>query len=367
MRIINIVHDGSKVNMGVWSSALSTAQALKKNYDVDSEIWFPAAGGAVPENPEYRVVPLEATRLDYLQKMVEERNLNPATDLISVHGSWRFPTRWAYALQKQGFSWNYTPHGNLNQYGFAQKRLKKTIYFQFFEKKMVETANMIRAVGRPEKADLEKLFPRHANIALIPNGVPRHVQDLTLKQAEPRIVLFMSRLFRGKGVVPLVEAWLSSSLKDHAGFELLIAGPDQGELSKINRLLDDHPPTNVRYIGPKYDLEKEQLLNRSSFFILPSWSETFSMAVLESMGYGLIPVITPECNFPEVFSHDLGIRITIEAEGIRLGLETIRFMTSQDILEKQFQTSNFVYHNYTLDHIAKLEFNSYRKTASIFS
>ncbi len=361
MRIVNIVHDGSKVNMGVWSSAMSTASELRRSYGVLSELWYPAGADVSPEREDHENVPLKSTRLDYLKQIVEKRALQPGSTILCVHGGWRFPTRWAHHLGQKGFKWIYTPHGHLNKYGFAQKSFKKTIYFRFFERKMVERADVIRAVGGPERDELVELFTKHPNIRLIPNGMPKHVQDLTVKETEPRIVLFMSRLFKGKGVVPMVRAWLKSNINNHPGFRLLIAGPDQGELPTIQQLLQDHPDNSIEYIGPIYGEDKKRLLNRASFFILPTWSETFSMAVLEGMAYGLVPVITPQCNFPEVFTNNLGIKITIEEEGIRSGLEALLGLNSNQILDLQFRNTDFIFQNYTLEHIAKLQFQCFRE------
>src|SRR5690606_2109470 len=148
----------------------------------------------------------------------------------------------------------------------------------------------VRAVSRPEKANLEKQLGR--GVTLVENGVTLP-EDLPPKDDQETLFLFMARLHYKKGVAPLVRAW--KRVMDGAGEKtLVIAGPDEGELEKIRPLLTG----NVRYIGAVYGKEKEDWLKRSHYYFLPSFSEGFPTSVLEAMSYGLTPLITAGCNFP---------------------------------------------------------------------
>ena len=58
---------------------------------------------------------------------------------------------------------------------------------------------------------------------------------------------------------------------------------------------------------------KWSALAASEIFVLPSYSEGFSMAVLEALGMGRPAVITRRCNFPEVGERNCGFVIEPDA------------------------------------------------------
>ena len=358
MRIINLLYKGSKINYGVWVSAVSTAPLLKRNYGVTSEIWFPKTAKPLL-NDAVKTVQLENTTTRAINHLIQEHQLDPRDTIIQTHGSWRYTSRWGYIFKKMGFKWVYHPHGMLNQHGFEEKGIKKKVYWHLMEKFLVNQADTVRLVSSPEAIDLKQRLANPPQMMVIPNGIDTVKEDISKKDKAQRYILFMSRLFHGKGVIPMVEGWLQSQLNNHSDFQLVIAGPDQGELEKVNQLLDTHPTSNISYIGPIYNQEKENWLKRSSFYILPSVSEAFSTSILEGMVNGLIPIITPNCNFPEVFQEGLGIKITTRSEGIAAGLNQILSMDDRQIELMQQKAITFANANYSLDKITELQYKMF--------
>ena len=359
MRIINIVDNATKVNFGIWNAAISTVGILKRDYGIESELWFP--------NLEEHMIPGDITKVGLkdlstaaVKDMINARSLEAEDTLIVSHGCWRFPTRWGYEFKRLGFPWMYVPHGMLEPWSLSQKKWQKKVYFTFKEKPMVDKADCIRAVGAPELYNLKHLFNRHQSLSLIPNGVPKHIADFKKKDKSIRYVLFMSRLHPKKGVTELVKAWLRSPLHGDENFKLIIAGPDQGELPLIEEALQSHENANVAYIGSVYGEEKLSWLNRSSFYILPSKSEGFPTAILEAMSFGLVPIITKGCNFPDVFEHQLGIRIKPTIEGVLHGLRTVKFMNAEKIEKLQVKASAYINAHYSLDEIARLQVSHFK-------
>lgn len=358
MKVINLVDNGSKLNYGVWISAISTAKYLRERYGVESEVWFPKIDEPLM-SPDVETRQLEATDLSYISKLIADIGLKPKETIVQSHGSWRFPTRIGHFMHQAGFRWVYTPHGMLNKHGFSIKPLKKWPYWMMFEKPMIQQADMVRVVSSSEKLDLLHYAPQLKHVTIIGNGIEPVANRLDEKDHEVNRVLFMSRLFHGKGVVPMVEAWLKSSLLNHPKFQLVIAGPDQGELDKVNQLLSSVPNSNVEYIGPIYKEEKHGWLSKANYFILPSFSEAFSTSILEAMSYGCVPLITRNCNFPEVFEAGLGIEITTEVDGIKDGLTQL-LKISKDFLKVQQQSAKaFIHERYTLEQIARQQYSQF--------
>ncbi|MFZ5940781.1 MAG: glycosyltransferase [Bacteroidota bacterium] len=349
-RIINIVDSLLPLNYGIWNAAAGPWRELEAR-GIASEIWYPAdeRNAALPEGlPGFE---LPSLQLPEVQKWINRRQLSPESTLIVTHGAWQYPTRWGREFARLGFQWWYVPHGMLEAWSMNQKKFKKLLYFQLAERPAVKHASLIRAVGSPEQARLRRMFSR--DITLIPNGINK-AEALCEKSFDgPVRFLFLSRMHHKKGLVPLVGAWLSSSLAGDPGFELLLAGPDQGEGEKVRQMLDGSEVRNVTLSGAVYGEDKDRLLAASHWFVLPSQSEGFPTSVLEAMQYGVIPVISEGCNFPEAIEAGMAIRTGISAEEIRPVLEECSRMNREEILERSRKVQSFVTEHYSLEVIAR--------------
>lgn len=357
MRIINIVPDVLPVRMGVWLPGVNVADALLKNHNVKTEIWFP--GDDYNQN-FYSATPvnLKNTSPDYLNELIKERNLNPATDIIVSNSPWSFQHKWGYHLAQKGFAWVCMPHGNFQAWGLAQKWWKKKPYFYLVLKPMLKKAAMIRASGILELQDMQKIMP-HFPMQQIPNGVPV-VKDYDGKKenASHKIFFFMGRLNFKKRIVELVQAWLSSSLNNNDTFSFVIAGPDDGDLDKIKPLIAQSK--NIQYIGAVYGDDKENWLRKSSFFILPSILEGFTTSALEAGARACIPIISEGCNFPEIINAGAGLHTGIEKTEIVEALEHAASLSNDEVNKLAMSAKKFIEENYSMDVIAKRIFEAYR-------
>ncbi|HLF34050.1 MAG TPA: glycosyltransferase, partial [Cyclobacteriaceae bacterium] len=329
--------------------------------------------------------------------------------VVVSHGCWGWATKMGFEMQKAGFKWVGVPHGMLEPWSMRQKWLKKQLYFLLVEYPMLKKADAIVAVGRPEFENLRKLFknvhhipngiepfkgsliqrfnaPLQAGPSLkmstghflnapsgstvqefkspqvkptegqrIDESMSQRERDAYQQQSDKQInkstnkltFLFLGRLHHKKGVVPLIKAWLSSSLNNDSRFQLIVAGPDDGELVKIKRLIGENrpksedpfqrrdfvphqddrtsdlgPPTsNILLKGPVYGSEKEKLLLSATYFLLPSQSEGFPTSILEAMTLGCIPVFSEGCNFPEALEAGLGVCVGVRVAEIIKTLE----------------------------------------------
>jgi glycosyltransferase involved in cell wall biosynthesis len=350
MRIINIVDSIDRINYGIWHAAVVNASHLAA-HGIQTELWYP--GTLSDKLPDVIKVELSSLTINYLEDLATARNLDPKKDFIITHGTWQYPTRWGAWLKKKGFNWMYVPQGMLEPWALQQKWLKKQFYFHLFEKRMVNRADVIRAVSLPENENLKPLFPS-SSIRFIPNGVEINpVQPDFEARHAPRRYLFLSRLHAKKNVLELVNAWLQSKLNNNSNYELLIAGPDQGELEKLQLLIKQS--SNIKYIGSVYNAEKQKLLQQCTFYVLPSFSEGLPSALLEAMGYGLVPIITEYCNLPEVFTKNLGVKITTDRSSLIDMLEQTAGWDFQKIKDTGLKARRFVQEHYSLQAITTLQ------------
>jgi glycosyltransferase involved in cell wall biosynthesis len=356
LRIINIIDSVAPINIGIWNSVLVNAEQLR-SASIESELWFPEydfdAGSAC-------VRVLKKTSLSVLNDIVKTSNLKPKNHLIITHGLWHFPTRWGFHMKSLGFKWIFVPHGMLEPWPLQQKWLKKKIYFNFVEKGLARNADVIRAVSRPEAINLRRLFP-HNRIEYLPNGVAiTSTPQLDFVKQMNRIrYLFLSRLHHKKNVLALVQAWEASKLNNNPGFELTIAGPDQGELTKLQPFLSRS--TNINYVGVISGAAKDEVLRTSTFYVLPSFSEGLPSALLEAMARGIIPIITEGCNFPDAFELNLAVKVTTENSSIQLALENTASWDAQTILDKSSKCRNLIENEFSLEAVTARQVRLYQE------
>lgn len=354
MRIINLVDRLDKVNFGIWNAAIATARELERDFGQRSEIWYPVWTRESEDLDLNGAEPRALDRLDLasLDGYAREAGLNPGEDVIVSHGCWQYPTRWGKMLKGQGFAWLAVPHGMLESWSLSQKRFRKWIYYRMVEKRALWTADRIRAVGKPEFTNLEQRFGD--KMIWIPNGV-RSLGGVANPPEKPplRTVLFMARLHHKKGLLPLVQGWKASRLCNDDRYRLVIAGPDDGELPALNAFLRANKDLrNVDYVGPVYGADKEQLLRESRFYILPSHSEGFPTSVLEAMQNGLVPLISGGCNFPEVLTGNLAIRVEPDTASVRDGLNRLPDIDEGSLVAWAKKGADFIEKHYTYATIA---------------
>jgi len=352
MRIINIIDRLDKVNFGIWNAAIATRSILKNKYGATSELWFPKPVAHTEDLNLSDIIPREIN-----PSKIPGIKFDKNTIIVS-HGCWQYPTRWGYELKKLGFKWVYVPHGMLEPWCMSQKRLKKYFYFQLFEKRFAKNANYVRAVGKPEYGNLKRNFK---DVILIPNGtdiIPYSEKDwhTGIKQ-----FLFLGRLHFKKGIIPLVKAWKKSSLYKSGKHKLVIVGPDDGELNKLKKELLSVSESDICYLGAIFGEEKNKILKESHFYVMPSYGEGFPTSVIESMQYGLIPLISEGCNFPEAFENNLAIKIAPNENEILPALEKAINVNNQEAKEWGFRAWEFVANNYSLEKITGQQFELYSR------
>jgi glycosyltransferase involved in cell wall biosynthesis len=355
--VINLVDQLSSVNFGIWHAAIASSSFLKELFEVKTILVVPKSDFSFDKNafPSVKLVFLENLEAKNAQTFFAQ--YSPAETVVVSHGTWQFPTKWGFEAKKMGFHWVFTPHGMLEPWSMSQKKWKKWLYFKLKEKPMALKADAIRAVGEPEAENLRKDFSK---VTWIPNGI--YPSDISAheKPEKPMGFLFLARLHHKKGVMPLLRAWKKSSLFLNNGFQLFIAGTPDGEEQKVSEWKRENPESNVEILGPTFGEEKKRILSISSFYVLPSLSEGFPTSVLEAMAAGLIPLISRGCNFPEVFSENLGLEIKQEETSLIETLNQIKSWPENKVSELAERNRRFVQKKFTWEIIARQQFELYQ-------
>ncbi len=348
-KVIHIVSSFDRINFGIWNAAIFGLNYLEKDHNVRSYVWAtssPPTEKLYPPDLDIQWFGTNASDSE-MDRILKLQGHNESTIVVS-HGCWLSPTKYAHRLSLKGYKWLYVPHGMLEPWSMSQSALRKKIYYALFEGRYIRTANRIRAVSAIEKGNLS--IKLHRKIDVVENGVP--VPADQPKSKDRLVFLFLGRLHHKKGIVPLVEAW-HNTMKGRTDRKLIIAGPDQGELEKIQPYLSG----NVEYTGAVYGNEKNKLLSLAHYFVLPSHSEGFPVSVLEAMSFGVIPLISKGCNFDAVFDNNLGYNV----EPIKEQIENILSNVIPTTFDTGLSTRNrdYVMENYSEKAIGDRLFDLY--------
>jgi glycosyltransferase involved in cell wall biosynthesis len=288
-----------------------------------------------------------------------------APDVVHQHGLFTaqsdFVRRWQRRSEKPVM---LAPHGALEPWAWRQSRWKKRLFGAFVERDNLARVACLHAATEQEASNLRDLGFRHP-IAVVPNGVPPDA-FLPLNGTPPfasmwdaaanrRLLLFMGRLHPKKGLLNLLDAWaMVARERQREDWLLVVAGPDErGHLARLRRKVADLNLTrDVLFTGLLLGHPKRSALHAADAFVLPSFSEGFSVAVLEAMAAGAPIVLTEPCNF-DVASLGAGVMAEPSSDSIAEGLRTIVSMSESERAAMGGRARAVVAARYTADRAAR--------------
>ena len=267
-----------------------------------------------------------------------------ACDGVHLHGLWEASSHvGALAARSQRKPYVVSAHGMLEPWALAQKALKKRVYGSFVERPVLERAACLRALTSAEAADYRR-FGCKAPIAVIPNAVeaPVGVDPEVLLRAFPelrgkRLLLFMGRLHHKKGVRLLLEAWAAIHA-EFPGVLLVLAGPAQPGDDSPSQLIAEHKlGSSVVLTGMLAAPLKWAALSLAEIFILPSYSEGLSVAILEALCMGVPCIVSEQCHMAEIGSAGAGWVTRTEEATLRPALREALTLSAE--ARREFQSN----------------------------
>ena len=256
-----------------------------------------------------------------------------AAEVVHIHGLWQAQTRrGARAARAARVPYLIAAHGMAEPWALRHKRWKKRVYLALVEAKNLRQASCLHALSRPEIDHLRTIAP-WTPVCFVPNGVdlapfdslpPRSVLEADYPQLKGKFVLlFFGRVHVKKGLDLLAEA-LGRILPDHGDLHLVVAGTDDGAWESFrDRMAHRGMSDSVTYLGHVAGEQARQVWGAADAFVLPSYSEGFSMAVLEALACPLPCVITTACHFPELAAAGGGIEVDPTADSVTAGLRDL--------------------------------------------
>ena len=302
----------------------------------------------------------------YLQKHIHEY------DIIHCHGLWHFGTLAPFMLDRK-VAKVITIHGVLDRWVYAHNNWKKQVMDTLAQKAFLRRADLVQINNTDEQVDmLRYLGLPHPNVVIIPNGVK--LSDFanlppkgTFRQkfgipADKKMVLFMSRLNAKKGLDLLLPGF-RTYVQKHPGAVLVLAGSDDGYEAAARQFVEQNKlHDSIRLVGMLTGDDKKAALADADLFTLPSYSEGFSMAVLEAMAAGTPALVSDRVGFGDAIrAHEAaGLLGSLTPETVTTGLENL---LGNDALRRQVaqNATNLVRTQYDIDLVAKRLLDEYEK------
>jgi glycosyltransferase involved in cell wall biosynthesis len=251
-------------------------------------------------------------------------------DVCHIHGLWNVPEWWAaYLARGARVPYVISPRGMLQPQAMERGRWRKAAAFALFDRRNLRGASTLHATSEQEAGALRQL-DFGVPIAMVPNGVDLHGADDVSGGFRARlgipfdgfVVVFLGRLHRIKRLDLLADAF-AALRATHRSAHLVLAGPDEDRLAPdLLRRLAEHAAF-VHLTGDLHGADKWALLKDADVMVQCSDSESFGLAVVESLASGVPVVVTRTCPWSEVEAQGCGFWVEQTAPAIAAALREL--------------------------------------------
>jgi len=227
-----------------------------------------------------------------------------------------------------------TCHGYLSHY--SKNKLKRSIR-RMLEIPAFLLADKIVTVSR----ELENIlpWPISKKVRTILNGVNIGIEPINRTHGKDVIdLIYAGRLAKVKNLGCVVHAikQIENKIDVKLRFQILGVGPEDEFLKKLVRDLD--VKTEINFIG--YVGDVRSWYRSSDIFILPSYYEGISIALLEAMAEALAVIVTNVGGNSEIVTHDVS-GIVVEVNNVNELADAITKLAGDNEFRRYLQVNGF--------------------------
>lgn len=251
-------------------------------------------------------------------------------DLVHVNCCWMPACAFIQQMaQKRNIKVVLTPHGMLEPWIIKRHYwTRKLPALLLYQKAAIQNADCLQATAESEKENLLKLG-YNSNIKIVKLGIDVESIIMKISWKKNKQLLFLSRVHVKKGINYLIEA--ADILRDDLqGYKILVAGEGDADYvaSLKQQIMDKGLQDIIQLIGGVYGNKKWELFQTSDFFVLPTHSENFGLAIAESLASGTPVITTVGTPWNDLNSSNAGAWIEIGTQPL---VETLRrFLSLSD-------------------------------------
>ena len=256
--------------------------------------------------------------------------LDVKPDVIHINCCWTPScTIFQRIAQNRGLKVVLTPHGMLEPWIIKRHYwTRKVPALLLYQKLAIKMADCLQATAESEKQNLLKLG-YNSNIKIVKLGIDAESIAMKTSWKKSKQLLFLSRVHVKKGINYLIEA--TDILRDELqGYKILVAGEGDADYvaSLKQQIMDKGLQDIIQLIGGVYGDKKWELFQTSDFFVLPTNSENFGLAIAESLASGTPVITTVGTPWNDLNSSNSGAWIEIGTQPL---VETLkRFLSLSD-------------------------------------
>lgn len=282
-----------------------------------------------------------------------------SAEVVHFHGLWQGHTRrGAREARLANVPYLMAAHGMAEPWALRHKAFKKRLYTALVEGKNLRRASCLHALARPEVGHLRAIAPR-TPVALIPNGVdlspfddlpPRSTLEAEFPEMTGKLViLFFGRLHAKKGL-DLLAGSLAALKDEYPELHILLAGNDDGALAPFLAQAEAGGVADrITRVGHVSGERAREVWASADAFVLPSYSEGFSMAILEALACRLPCLISTACHFPELARAGGGVEVEPNLGGVVQGLRELLERSPAERRDLALKGRGLVETHYTWD------------------
>lgn len=335
MRVVHIVH--GKANPHGHNGISRVVYHLNKEeklLGLESEIWAVIDGAkkhySHVRDPFVTIECFPRVRIPFGHQPIIEHLIaqRKKIDLVHFHMIWLYDKNIiAKALKRAGVPFIITAHGTyLSPHANkGRRKLARLIY----ECDYLNSADEIHAITSDEAIKLAD-YGYHGKTFLAPNGValdeiparPRSDANPSLDGTQKARFIWIGVKRRDKNLPSLIRgvALLSNSIRSE--FLISLIGPDYKGNERRYRALASKlgVEANFEFQGPLYGRDKYDALERAEVFILPSFSEVYSLAMLDAMACGRPCLASVTCGYGPYSKDNFFVPFEPTPEGIASGI-----------------------------------------------
>lgn len=232
----------------------------------------------------------------------------------------------------------------------------------------VSGANKIIAISNDNVNEILNKFPEAKDkMIFLKNGYNTHeyfekninkedvLNGLNIKNKYEKIVLFVGRVSRMKGIDVLLKA---AKIYEKNDILTLIVGDGEYK-NEANILKEKLNLKNVIFVGSKDSEDLNDLYNISDVLVLPSRKEALPLVAIESLACGTPAVVTNQSGMEDIITKDVGL--TFELDNEKMLAEQIEKIIYKKISFDKDVIINYAKNNYTQEILINKLLKMYEK------